>query len=1362
VIYARRSARILLLLLIALSASFTARAQAVPTPLQVTRVYGITSPLQVIDNRSILAQNNYFGFTATGTGTWSAQIQWSDTSASGPWTVFGTGDTITNASSPAIGVGYGFHKWISFAITGSGVVITYSAEKDFFVGSSGGGGGTCNNCTIANTPLTAGRLLVGAGGLNIGLGDLSGDASTAGGTVLTFATVNGAPGTCGDATHVCQVTTNAKGLVVSQAPIAISGGGGTCVLLASQLSDFNPVYSSAAGGTLTMNSNASSTTPVLVQVGTALYRGITPVSMSVTSGTTDTAYVYVNSSGTVNIGTNTAVVNCIGCTPVTGITAFPLNSKPLFTWAISGGAFTPSGDTDFRAFLYANSGSGAGSNYVVDVKATCGATGNGSTDDQPAIQSCLNGSIPANGTATVVFPPGTYKLVAGGLTVDHKNVQFSFYNGASVLAGAGFPGSTNLLNLTNGNYQMIGHGVLDNNNLAQICSFTQATDDTMTTSAFYDGMTCQNTLSVGVYTKNTVLNRPGDSHLNGVTYQNLTIKNTFGTGLLVVGGQNVKYDNIVTDNTCTGGAGLSSSGCDAVAVSSSSNGTIDNISINNNNPVPLITFNPATDFHMFGDSMFDVGHVVSKDATLPSTLTCAPGGCNIGLHCDTCYRTSIHDSTVRGNGNGARLEVSRDTQFTNNIISDRGGYGILLNTRPDSAVLSAMDTTTGFTAGANITLSIDNADKKEGAGSLVATFGGGFTTGNVWTFDMTSYAGNTAIRPQFDMWIKPSVDIGFGTLNVLVTTSFGTVATLGVPAIKAGTWTWLHLQDLQWMFHQNGTSVITSLILNGTASLGGGATVKGDLLVNTVPYDNVDVSNNKLARIRGDGIQIQGGSTNFSVNNNTVENVCYQTLNPLDQCASINYGPFNAGEVSWSTSIVGNTLTQDPGGLLNVIGLKVQGHNGALLVGRNIHDNDVNGMDSPTSINPPDSDVGTPFEGTGTSYDFNCSRSNTDGNTNCDSNVGNLNFNTAYRFGRNMNLGTGTFSLQILDNNNTNAQAHNFASLGVSCIGCDGDVGKSLAVMDNRCSTNIIFCVGYPTLTQKVTVDNTGNLTGNSLKLFGSMTAQGGAVNLNHPATADPVTGNSLPSPLLFSNSLWDGAAPQNRAWKFAETATAVGVPTFDNMVISAPVAVGSYAHQLIFAAENTAASGNNFNSMTLNLQGQYGTAQVINWKIVNIVDPTGATPNSTLSIAPGSAPGTTSIALVAPVTVQSIAINGQPVMSNPPVMTWTTYNACQFNVTCNIGAQWFPSYGITVDQWRITVQTHPDVTCTTFPVIGLKQGATDLATITLDSTNFDYSAAVTANVAAGSAMRVYIKTAGIGCATFGSNTSSMVEYKMQ
>jgi hypothetical protein len=85
------------------------------------------------------------------------------------------------------------------------------------------------------TPENAAKKNVASGYAGLDAGTLlnasqmpgfTGDAtSTSATTVLTLATVNSGPGSCGDATHVCSVTTNGKGLVTGQTPISITSGG---------------------------------------------------------------------------------------------------------------------------------------------------------------------------------------------------------------------------------------------------------------------------------------------------------------------------------------------------------------------------------------------------------------------------------------------------------------------------------------------------------------------------------------------------------------------------------------------------------------------------------------------------------------------------------------------------------------------------------------------------------------------------------------------------------------------------------------------------------------------------------------------------------------------------------------------------------------------------------------------------------------------------------------------------------------------------------------------------------------------------------------------------------------------------------
>lgn len=76
----------------------------------------------------------------------------------------------------------------------------------------------------ADSTQATGVRYASTGAITTLMGDVM--ATGPGVAAATLATVNGSPGTCGDSTHVCQVTTNGKGLTTTQTPVAISGGGG--------------------------------------------------------------------------------------------------------------------------------------------------------------------------------------------------------------------------------------------------------------------------------------------------------------------------------------------------------------------------------------------------------------------------------------------------------------------------------------------------------------------------------------------------------------------------------------------------------------------------------------------------------------------------------------------------------------------------------------------------------------------------------------------------------------------------------------------------------------------------------------------------------------------------------------------------------------------------------------------------------------------------------------------------------------------------------------------------------------------------------------------------------------------------------
>lgn len=91
--------------------------------------------------------------------------------------------------------------------------------------STSGGGGTGNVTTSAT--LVNNQLLGGNGGVDIKPVNLAGDVTTSGGLSTTLATVNANTGACGDASNVCRVTLNGKGLATAASAVAISPYTGT-------------------------------------------------------------------------------------------------------------------------------------------------------------------------------------------------------------------------------------------------------------------------------------------------------------------------------------------------------------------------------------------------------------------------------------------------------------------------------------------------------------------------------------------------------------------------------------------------------------------------------------------------------------------------------------------------------------------------------------------------------------------------------------------------------------------------------------------------------------------------------------------------------------------------------------------------------------------------------------------------------------------------------------------------------------------------------------------------------------------------------------------------------------------------------
>jgi len=103
----------------------------------------------------------------------------------------------------------------------SGQWLFYAATSNSYdVVLSGGIAPNTYQSPVTLTGMTASSTSSG------GITQLTGDVTTPSGSgsqVATLATVNSTPGTCGDATHVCQTITNGKGLTTAQTAVSIGG-----------------------------------------------------------------------------------------------------------------------------------------------------------------------------------------------------------------------------------------------------------------------------------------------------------------------------------------------------------------------------------------------------------------------------------------------------------------------------------------------------------------------------------------------------------------------------------------------------------------------------------------------------------------------------------------------------------------------------------------------------------------------------------------------------------------------------------------------------------------------------------------------------------------------------------------------------------------------------------------------------------------------------------------------------------------------------------------------------------------------------------------------------------------------------------
>ena len=129
-----------------------------------------------------------------------------------------------------------------------------------------------------------------------------------------------------------------------------SGGSGGGAGMAAQLGDFAATRTSP--GTLTIGANCSPSSPCNTRFGNQVYTITNSSAVTITDPNgTGAAYLYVDWMGTLTVGSSMAL-SCAGhCTVASGVSAFPANSIPLYTWTASGGSWDLTGATDRRGWL---------------------------------------------------------------------------------------------------------------------------------------------------------------------------------------------------------------------------------------------------------------------------------------------------------------------------------------------------------------------------------------------------------------------------------------------------------------------------------------------------------------------------------------------------------------------------------------------------------------------------------------------------------------------------------------------------------------------------------------------------------------------------------------------------------------------------------------------------------------------------------------------------------------------------------------------------------------------------------------------------------------------------------------------------
>lgn len=285
---------------------------------------------------AVAAQTGDYNFGQISGSVASSQLPGAGGDVSGTLTaatVTGIQSRAVSNTAPANGQALlwnsGASAWQPGTVSGSGAVSSVFGRSGTVTAQTGDYGFGQISGTVASGQLPS------AGG------DLSG--------ALTSATVKAIQGQPVSSTF----PSNGQALVWNSAAAAWQpsnvSGSGSGASMAYQLGDLAAVRSSST--VLSIGGGCATTSPCNVRFGYQVYSITNSATATVSGSGIGTAYVYVNGSGTLMVGHNLTVTCSAGCAQQSGITSFPPNVLPIYTWTATNGVWDATGGRDQRAFL---------------------------------------------------------------------------------------------------------------------------------------------------------------------------------------------------------------------------------------------------------------------------------------------------------------------------------------------------------------------------------------------------------------------------------------------------------------------------------------------------------------------------------------------------------------------------------------------------------------------------------------------------------------------------------------------------------------------------------------------------------------------------------------------------------------------------------------------------------------------------------------------------------------------------------------------------------------------------------------------------------------------------------------------------